>query len=242
MAVATSAGAQEGAGAAPALPPISVSRFQEATRLLERVVNEKVDIFIGHASEYRARHRDATRRELTGNEAAQIAVAASAMFDDTVPFEERATKIQASGLRAHDEVTTDEVLLAAGLQTAPEFVDAVLMVVALLEMPADEFKTARQHDTLQTSLERAAEELGDVDMDVMRDRAKRALAHLAEKAGAPPGEAWGLLGRTVWQALRQGMTHLFPTESTSTSLSGSLDTDGAATSSSTSSPTETPST
>lgn len=220
------------------LPAVTVARFAEATRLIERLVDEQADLFIGHGNAYRTRHREGTSRPLHAAEAAQIA---AAMLDDDTPLEQRAANVQQSGLRAYDDATPQEVLLAAGLKTAPAFLHAALRIVALLEMPADQFELEREAGRLDEALDDTVGALEHTGIEEMRERASSALSHLAAQAGAPPGEALALLGRAAWQAIQQGMSQLAISAPTSSSLTGSPPpTDGRGETSSTTPPTATP--
>ena len=57
------------------LPPVTVARFQEATRLIEVLVDENTDLFIDRMASYRERARAGSARRLTPAEAAQVAAA-----------------------------------------------------------------------------------------------------------------------------------------------------------------------
>src|SRR5581483_4982716 len=98
----TRAGARRRPDAAPAARPparrITVARFKEATKLIERLVEEKQDVFLAAGQRFRARHREQTSRPLTHEEAAQVAAALLGADGDRLAMAERA---QASELRAY---------------------------------------------------------------------------------------------------------------------------------------------
>lgn len=219
----------------PTLPKITPARFKEAMLLVERIVDENTDVFIERGQEYRRKHREGTSRPLTAAEAAQVATAMSAAFDGDLA--DLAVRVQDSDLRAYDQPDPREVLLAAGVATAPAFLDAVMRLVALIEMPDQQFRDAREDETLNEALETAVKDLEYVDLRTDgRTRASAAMEHFAAAAGVDSGKALGLVTRSLWQALSQAMTHLAPT-STSSSLTGSPpSTDGPTSSSATSSP------
>lgn len=205
-----------GEGATRALPVIRVARFREATRLAEQLVRENTDAFVAAGQEYRERHRDAAARPLTEFEVAQVARGLGKTLAETK------AEVDDAGLFHVDEPEPQEVLLAAGVQTADAFLDAALRFVALLELPEAEFAVAREEDQLDEAIAKGVRELEDLDLQEARQRAQRALEHLAAAGGVEPGKAMGLVVRTVWQALQQAMTFLLtsstsPTESSTPS-------------------------
>lgn len=209
---------------APALPPITVARFKEASRLIERLADEKRDVFLDRMQDLRDAHMERSRRELTAEEAATIA---AAMLSEDDPVE-LAARVQSSGLRAVDPPGSTEILLAAGAATAPEFIDAATRFVALMELAPDVFEQARETDTLDDELDEAVRELDSLPMVEARDRARAAFAAFSREAGMgdDPGEAMRLLGRTIRQALNEAATMM--RNGSSSSLTGSPPrTDGA---------------
>lgn len=185
------------------LPPVSLARFKEASRLIERLADEKRDVFLDRMQDYRDAHADRTRRELSAAEAAQIA---AAMMSDEDPVS-LAERVQESKLRAIDPPDAAEVLLVAGASTAPEFLDAAARFVALMELPSDVFEAARESgpDALDGALTDAVAALDDLPMEQVRARATQAFAAFAREAGAgdDPGEAVRLLWRLIGQALQE---------------------------------------
>lgn len=187
------------------LPVLTVARFEEALALIERMVAQDKSVFIAHAQAYREEHRDKTLRPLNAVEAASVA---AGFLDERLP-EDRAAAFQAhEGLKAYDEPQPLEVLLAAGLSTAPAFLRAALRVTALIELPAQTFEQAREAGQLDAAVDQQAETLRALSLDEARTRAGAALEHFGAAAGVKPGEAMGLLGRSVWQALTQAMSEV----------------------------------
>lgn len=186
------------------LPPITVAKFEETGKLLERVVKENQSLFIEHGQEYRTKHRAGTSRPLTPAEATQLAVAITD-GEDTI---KRAENMQASSLRAYDEPSGREILLAAGIGVAPAFIRAATDVVALIEMPPDDFEEASEDGNLDRAIKARASELRKLPLPQARERASAAFAHYAQSAGFEPGEAWGLPVQAVRQAITTAMDHL----------------------------------
>lgn len=195
----------------PTLPPLTVARFEQATLLMERLVDENTDVFVGRMQAYRERQRAASSRRLTADEAAKLAVSMRlALDDDDRDVVALAEDVQAGDLRAVDEPAPMEVLLAAGVATAPAFLNAALRLVALIELPADIFEAAYEDETLDVAIELHVKDLRALDLDEARARAVSALDYLSEKAGAGSGEGLRLLTRSVWQALNQAADQMSP--------------------------------
>ena len=118
------------------LPVVTVARFEAASRLIEQLVDENTDMFVGRMHAYRERSRAGSSRALSAIEAAQVAAGLASDLEaaERVPLAE---SVQSGGLRSVDEPAAMEVLLAAGVSTAPAFLDAAKRVVALLELPED---------------------------------------------------------------------------------------------------------
>lgn len=225
------------------LPPMTVARFEEATKLIEQLVAEKTDVFLEHANVYKRKHRAASERSLTPQEAAQIAAAmAEVIHDDLSQDPGRAVRrIQESGLRAVDEPAPQELLLAAGLATAPALLDVVKRLVALVEMDADVFEDACEGETLDDAIAAGAKELRRAELGEARQRATAALEHVQKATGASKGEAMGLLVRTIVQAFSQAMEMSQQRQSQTESSTASLvNTDGPGETSSTAPPGEQP--
>lgn len=218
----------------PALPVVTVARFDEVTKLIEQLVSEKQDLFLSAAQEFRERHREATSRALNAMEAAQVA--AGLMRNDV----EAAVLVQSSDLKAYDEPAANEIFVAAGLATASAFLDSCGRVVALIEMPDSVFEEACEHGMLEGAIEDVRDAWRKVPMPEARARAHAALEHYAKAGGASSvGEAVRLLIRVVMQAHQQTVQAMVPSDLSS--LIGSPPSmDGAAGTSSTTSATPTP--
>jgi len=182
-----------------------VQRLEESGHLLERLVETNQELFISKGQSFRDAHRDGTSRPLHAAEAAQLAVAMTPEGTDQIGMAEQ---LQQSSLRAYDEPAQREVLLAAGVGTAPAFIAAVRDFVALVEMPVEEFERACEDEVLPDVIAERSKALRRLPLDEARARASAALAHYSAAAGVSVGEALGLLTKTVWQALQQAGEHL----------------------------------
>lgn len=199
---------------------ITVARFEAAMLLLEELVAENTDLFIGKIHEYREKHRAGTDRALSPEEAAQVAAALSVAMTEGRDPVQVAADVQASDLRAYDQPGQTEILVAAGVSTAPAFIKAALRLVALLELPEDEFEAAYDAETLPAAIDGGVKELRKLDLAEARIRAKSALELLAEKSGAESGEGLRSLVQVVWRALNQAV-QMGPGESSAlSSLTG----------------------
>ena len=207
---------------------ITVARFESAMLLLEELVAENTDLFIGKIHEYREKHRAGTDRALSPEEAAQVAAALSVAMTEGRDPVQVAADVQASDLRAYDQPGQTEILVAAGVSTAPAFIKAALRLVALLELPEDEFEAAYDAETLPAAIDGGVKELRKLDLAEARLRAKTALELLAEKSGAEGPEGLRSLVQVVWRALNQAV-QMGPGESSAlSSLTGwDAPTDGA---------------
>jgi hypothetical protein len=216
--------------------------MEEFTLLIERAVSEKTSVFIDAQNDYREKHREATDRPLTAQEAAQIAAAMTDALGKNVQDDPGGAvrQIQESGLRAYDEPTGVEVLFAAGLATAPAMLDIALQLVALIELPEDAFEQAREAATLDDSIAEARRALSKLPVADARSRAIKAVDHLTSAMGVAPGEAVRLVTRLVGQAMGQALQMNPQLGSALSSLVGSLDSAGPGEPSSTTPPTETP--
>lgn len=222
-------------GAARGLPPITVAKLQECSALLERLVREKTSIFADNANDYRTQWRATSERVLSAQEAASIAgvLAADLEAGERVKLAEL---VQGSGLRAQDEPTRAEVLLAAGVATAPAFLDATLRVVALVEMPNADLEQHAEDGTLHDEIKTRAADLQRLELRAARSRADAALQHFAASAGYSAGEVVGVIAQMVQRAMSDAITPL-----ASSSLTGSPEpTDGTEDASSTTPPGGTP--
>lgn len=195
---------------APALPPLTVARFEQATLLMERLVDENTDLFVGRMHAYRERARAGSSRQLTPEEAAGVAAGLAGALGPDADLVATTEDVQAGSLRAVDEPAPQEVLLAAGVATAPAFLNAGLRLVSLIELPADVFEEDYEHDTLDDAISEHLKTLRALNLDEARARAVSALDYLAEQAGGGSGEGVRLLTRAVWQALNQAAESLSP--------------------------------
>jgi hypothetical protein len=221
-----------------ALPVLSVAHFEEALGLIEVLVDENTDVFIAKGQDYRSRHRSGTERPLTAAEAAQVA---SAMASGAgLPPVALAVAVQESDLRAYDEPEPMELLLRAGVATAPAFMQTVKRFTALIEMPAADLERDREAGTLPDALDVAARKLDYADLADARDRSQAALEHFAAGAGAGPGKAVGLLLQALGQAMMQATSALGLQRGPSSLTGSPPSTDGLAAASSTTPLTATP--
>lgn len=190
-----------------ALPVVVVARFEEVAKLIEVLVAEKQDVFLTAAQGFREKHRAATSRTLNAPEAAQVA---AALIRSDV---EAAVLVQGSDLRAYDEPSAKEIFVAAGLATAPAFLDACSRVTLLIEMPAEVFDAACETDTLEDAIAEARAAWRKLPMPEARERVSAALDHFAKAGGAgSAGEAWRLLTRIVMQAHQQTIQAMTPSD------------------------------
>jgi hypothetical protein len=224
----------------PVLPEVSTAKLEEAMRLVEALVAEKTSVFVEKVADYREVHREGTSRPLSALESAQIHAAIAVDALEGSPAD-AISDIQSSDLRAFDEPSEQEVLMAAGVATAPEFIDAVKRFCVLIEMDNDTFRTAREagEDSLEAAIESAVSDLDYLPVETeTRPRAMAALEHFSKEVGAGSGKGLALMAQTILQALGQAMS-ASRSESSTSSL---VDMGGDESTSSTSSPTETPST
>lgn len=237
----TTAAARKPAARRRSLPPLSVAHFEEAMRLVEALVEEQTDVFVAAGQRYRERHREGTERRLTAQEAAQIASAMASA--EGLPPVAVAVAVQESDLRGYEEPEPREILLAAGVATAPAAIGAVKRFVALIEMTTADLEAAHDLGRLEEELDERVKAMTYASLDGpdgMRDRASAAWLHFAQAAGSSTGKALGLLLQAWLQALEQSMTSL-GFQRASSSLTGSPpDTTGLGETSSTAPPTATP--
>ncbi len=228
----------------PALPEVSTARLEEAMRLVEDVVSENQSVFVQKANDYREVHREGTSRPLNATEAAQIH---AALVRDEVDGRDPGAQIaelQQSELRAYDPPAEQEVLMAAGVATAPAFMSAVKRFCVLIEMPDPVFREAHQagEETLDQAIEEAVTALDYLSVEKeTRPRTVRALEHFSKAVGAESGKGLALMAQAVMQALTQAMSASPSQSPTSSLVDSAADTDGHGQRSSTTSPTETPS-
>lgn len=201
------------------LPPVTVARFEQVTLLIQRLAQEKTSLFLAAMRDYQAQHQDATGRPLTHVEAASVAgtLAQQIGREDVAAV---AGEVQQSGLRVHEPPEPRELLLAAGIRTAPAFLDVALQVCALIELPADQFDAELDTGALDDAIADRANVLRKIPMGEARDRASAALEHFArESTGASLGEAVRLLTGTVGQALKEAIDQMTGSASSSSTLS-----------------------
>ncbi len=212
----------------PALPPVTVYKLQQAAEMLERMAREKTAVFAQSAADYASEHRVRSERPLSAVEVAQVAAGLSDVFQGHDPIDV-AERVRASSLRATDEPPRAEVLLAAGVSTAPAFLDIVLRLVALVEMSDDALEAAVETGGFEAAIDESCRDLKRLELGVARKRSAAALQHVAVAAGESAGEMWGLVVRTISAALKDAVRP----HSTLSSLTGSLEPTGgdAATSS-----------
>ncbi len=134
-------------------------------------------------------------------------------------LKDTAAQVADAGLVAQDEPDPMQLLLVMGVNTSSVWMDGLLRIVALVEMEDARFKAARETGTLRTALDHDAATMEDGDVADMRIRASAAMEHLAAQSGVDAGKAWGVLGRSVWQALEQAAEQLRTIPSTSSSSS-----------------------
>lgn len=220
MAVADAAPTRVGAADQEDLPPIGIAKFRAAMRLIETLIEEKTDVFTATAARYRARHHEHAQTRPLSHVEAMAAAHQIAGDLDGPEIAGLAAEVQQSGLRATDPPAQQELLLAAGLGTASEFLDAALVFVALIEMPKRVFDEHRQQGEgdLRDALDKAVEEIHDADQPVaqVRERAIRAFGHFASAGGEDSGKAVALIKGLIKQAL---VTTMLAQESSGLSLS-----------------------
>jgi hypothetical protein len=224
--------------AARVLPPVTVARRPAAPAQIDTLVEQKADIFAIRGQRYREVWRDRSERSLEPDEVAQVAGALGAALGRS-DITDLLAEVSESNLRTKSDPPRLEVLLAAGIATAPALIDACLDFVALIELPADAFEQASDAGTLFLALEEPVRALKRLELAEANQRARAAFSHIAAAAETTPGEAVGLILRALGTSLSTAIGPL----SDSGSLIGSLArTGGAAASASTSSPGETPAT
>lgn len=238
---ARAAAARKPAAVRRSLPPLSVAHFEEAMSLVEVLVEEQTDVFVAAGQRYRERHREGTERRLTAQEAAQIAAAMAST--EGLPPVAVAVAVQESDLRGYEEPEPREILLAAGVATAPAAIDAVKRFVALIEMTAGDLEAAHDAGNLDEVLDERAKAMTYVSLDGpdgMRNRAGAAWLHFAQAAGSSTGKALGLLLQAWLRAMEQSMTSLGFQRAPSSLTGSPPNTDGLDETSSTEPATSTP--
>lgn len=202
---------------APALPPVTVARLQAATTQIDGLVDKNVDVFAARAGRYVDTFRERSERDMAPDEVAQIAGAlGAALGREDIP--ELLAEVQGGNLRVRSDPPRIEALLAAGLATAPAFVDACLEFVALIEMSADEFEQANENRQLELAIVEPVRELRRLGLRDAKTRVRAAFEHLASEAETTPGEALGLIAKVLGTALSEAIGPL----SQYASLTGSL--------------------
>lgn len=212
-----------------ALPPMMVGRVTDCMRLIEDLVSENIELFGDNIAKHRAMRKETSSTTLTPLEAAQVTAAMGVDANDP-ELPARIAAVQNSDLRSTEEVPMQEVLLVAGVATAPAAIEAACRLVALVEMPDAEYRKAREGNTLREEINKAAVAFElETSAEDGRARASAALAHFQAAAGVDSGEARSLILRTVLEALGQAMENAPNLNSAFGSLTGSLErTDGTA--------------
>lgn len=199
------------------LPVVTVGKFGAATRLIERLFAAQSDGFLTKMQEYQSRHREATGRPLTAEEAAKIATGMREVLGDQA---DSPADLQQSDLYAYDQPGSKELLAAAGLATAPALIDACSRLVALIEMPTATFRAAEDDHELDMALDEAAAKFEDLSLSVARERTVNALAHFGEAAGVGQGEALRSLIQMVLGAWEQAAVRVATEASSGMSQTG----------------------
>jgi hypothetical protein len=189
------------------LPTITVQRFEESLKLVERIAEEEQSGFLKRMQDFRAEYRQSSDRPLTAEEATRFAASMADAYSDEAP-EDVAARLQRSELYAYEDPEPREVLVSAGLSTAPAFVRAVRQFVALIEMPAATFTEAFEHDTLEGAIEEGRRALGNIAMSEARTRTRAAFEHWGTEVGVASGEAIRRLVQTVMGALEQAASRV----------------------------------
>lgn len=212
---------------AKALPPMTVARFEDTTRLVESLIGENVSVFSGNIAKYRAVRREGSQRPLDAVEVGQVGAALGIdMNAEDAPA--KLAALQKSELRAVDEVSMNEALVPALTATAPAAIECARKLVALVEMGGAEYRKAREDGKLDEVIAEHAAVYGDIEMADARPRAAAAFAHFQAAAGASQGEAWSLILKIVGQAMGQAIEAAPGLGSAFASLTGSPEpTDGA---------------
>lgn len=219
-------------GSTTVLPPITLARFTHVAELLEQLLAEKTSVFAGHANRYRREYRARSERPLTAAETGQIASAMSASLEDSDPA--AALKaVNQEGLTVSDDPSPTEVLIAAGIATAPAFIDSVKRLAALVEMPADKFEAAREAGSLDVAIVEGVKAWDQLDIQEARERAKAVLEHVSVGIGGDPKALTGQIGRMLLQAVTQAAGNM----SFTSLINSAFDTDGPDETSSTEFPT-----
>ncbi len=220
MATTTAARTAPAKQKARPLPPIKVRKMRAVGPLMEALVEANTDVFVAAGQRYRERHYAGTSRPLNPSEIASIA----AGFD--VSLTEAAKRVRDAKLKAHDEPDPTSVLLIAGVNTASLWIEGLLRVVALIEMPDERFRIAVAAGALDAALDEDTALLDDLDVTDVRERAAAVMDHLAATGGVDSGKAWGALVRSVWEPLLQAAEHLRTIPSTSSLSSSPPNSDG----------------
>lgn len=203
-----------GGPAAPVLPPVTVARFEESLRLVERIYLSQQEGFLQQMQDFRAQHRDVTQRPLTAEEATRFAAAMSDVLADGTDPAEYAAQLQNSDLYAYEQPGVRDVLIAAGMATAPALVQAAGKFVALMEMAPDRFVACFEDGTLPDAVDEDARALAHVPLAEARARTVAALEHWAAEAGVSSGEALRSLIEAVTGALEQAAARITATNGT----------------------------
>jgi hypothetical protein len=213
------------------LPAVTVARFEEALKLVDRIYEANVESSLTRLQDYRDRHRAATQRPLTAEEAVRWAAVARDILKEE-PY--TPADLQASGLYEYDQPGAKELLVAGGLATGTGLLDACRQFVALMELPATTFVEAYDTDMVQDAVEAAAAKFAHVELQEAKQRTSAALTHFAAFQDGAPGEVLRSLIETVTGALEQAAVRVSAEVSQQLSVTDSVgSTDGTVTMSST---------
>lgn len=202
------------------LPVVTVARFEQALRLIDRVYEANVDSTLRRLQDYRDRHREVSQRPLTAEEAVRwAAVARDILTEQGEAWEP--SELQQSGLYEYDQPQAPELLVAAGLATGTALLDACREFVALVEMPADRFREAYDSDMVAEAVAKDAAALAHIELTEAKQRTSAALAHFAAFQDGEPGEVLRSLIQTVTGAFEQAVIRTMRETSQQGSATGS---------------------
>lgn len=184
----------------PALPPVTVQRFEETLKLVERVYESQNEGALGKMQDYLDRNREATRRPITAEEAVHYAGILRNMVEQDVASP---AELQNSDLYVAKEPSPQELLIASLASAAPALLDALRGFTALIEMPADVFEQAADGNVLGETIAEHSAALRKISMVEGRERMQAAFAHWGKESGLPSGEAASRLWQAASVALQQ---------------------------------------
>ena len=100
----------------PPLPPVSTMKVEAGMDLVERMVAEHTDTFIGHGQAYKDRHREGSRRPLSFDEITQVAGAYGGSLEDPdalAQARDRRSSATSDRLNSRSGITPSQVPLGA---------------------------------------------------------------------------------------------------------------------------------